>query len=193
MSSPSHQSGAGHSAYSFCWRTFITDWSKLKFNDERSMAITVACDLPIVSSKDINGIPVCHNSVLAAPAYKSANEGQQNEVKLGEGRCVLPPSSSSSSVNVLPCADELITRRKSSPTMDSLKRAKIECQIFHTVRTTVVEIYTRGHFGWFTGHCCLLIRSNYSSGPLIYGNVHRCGHRIWTFFVFVFFWLKSHF
>lgn len=90
------------------------------------------------------------------------------------GSCVL-----SSSVNMLPCADELITRRKSSPTMNSLKRAKVECQIFHTVRTTVVEIYTRGHFGWFAGHCYLLIRSNYSSGPLIYGNVHRWGHRLW--------------
>lgn len=109
--------------------------------------------------------------------WRSAKRGEVG------GSCVL-----SLSVNMVPCADELITRRKSSPTMNSLKRAKIECQIFHTVRTTVVEIYTRGHFRWFAGHCCLLIRSNYSSGPLIYGNVHRWGHRLWKLF-----WFKSHF
>lgn len=32
-------------------------------------------NVPIISSKDINGIPVCHNSVLTAPAWKSANVG----------------------------------------------------------------------------------------------------------------------
>lgn len=74
----------------------------------------------------------------------SADEGEQNEVKSKEAACC---HHLSTSVNVLPCADKLITRRKSSPTMNSLKWAKIKCQIFHTVRTTMVEIYTRGHFG----------------------------------------------
>lgn len=96
--------------------------------------------------------------------------------KWAKTRCVRPVICQKS-INMLPCTDELITRRKSSPTMDGLERAKIKCQIFHTVRTTMVEIYTRGHFGWFAGHCCFVIRSIHNSGPLVYWNIHSWGHR----------------
>lgn len=64
-----------------------------------------------------------------------------NSMKRSQRKLHQPPP-----VNTLPRTDELITRWKSSPAMNSLKRAEIECQIFHAVRATVVEVYTRGHF-----------------------------------------------
>lgn len=143
MSSPSHRSGADHSAYFFCQKDRKPFINARKKKIENSI-LNKVFNIPIVSSKDINGIPVCHNSVLTAPVWKSANESEQKEVKSKEAAGC---HRLSTPVNMLPCADELITRRKSSPTMNGLKRAEIKCQIFHTVRTTMVEIYTRGHFG----------------------------------------------
>lgn len=50
------------------------------------------------------------------------------------------------SVRMLPGTDELITGGESSPSVNGLKRAKIERQIFHAVGATVVEVNTRGDF-----------------------------------------------
>lgn len=126
------------------------------------MHVTVQCYSPIISPEHINGIPVCHNSVLTAPKSTAKKIIIKLRVNWKGSECAdvageVGWSCTYSSVNMLPCTDKLITRGESSPAVDGLKRAKVERQIFHAVGATVVEINTGGHLGWFAGHRCELI------------------------------------
>lgn len=49
-------------------------------------------------------------------------------------------------VGMLPRPDELVAGRESPPSVNGLKRAKVERQIFDAVGAAVVEINTRGNF-----------------------------------------------
>lgn len=139
-----------------------------------SMKTELIAAIPIISTKHVDSVPVCHHSMLTAPT-SDIRMFEYVSSKLVGCMCqwvhpwcffidnLLKHSLESYVVHKtlqvvvnhlqLPCPNKFVTGWKSSPSMDCFKRTKVECQVFDTIRATMVEVNTRSNFG-FTRHGC---------------------------------------